>query len=437
VACQLLPKRRPAFSGTDIVDFGQDLIRFARREQPPEKKSNFVIPFAHHMKTAPKRNFKVILFIESSRGSGRDYLRGVARYAHLHGNWSFYWEPGGLEITRQKLKTLDADGIMLRDVGALTMQASRLGIPAVVLGHRDQEVRGLINVVTDSEVIGGMAADHLMRCGFKHFAYCGLARGVREQTPWSQLRQKFFCEHVTQAGHQLPPVFVLPPPGSDWNKIRRRLADWLLALSHPLGLMACNDDCGAQVAEACKLAGLAVPEAVGIVGVDNDEVVCGLADPAMSSVAVNFERAGYQAAEALDRLMRKSNKVPSKIQALASYVVARRSTDVMAVEDASLEKALACIRNRAGSPLTVNEVARAAGISRRALERRFRHQLGNSVLQAIRHQRTDQIARLLLETNLPVTRIAESLGFADAQHFARYFRSAKKMSPLAFRKAHK
>jgi LacI family transcriptional regulator len=278
-----------------------------------------------------------------------------------------------------------------------------------------------------------MAAEHLLRCGFKHFAYCGLARTTWEQTPWSKRRQQSFCQRLIQAGFPAPPAFVLPP-GSDWSKTRRQLADWLVKLPRPLGVMAGNDDCGAQVAEACKLAGLGVPDAVGIVGVDNDEVVCGLADPAMSSVALNFERAGYQAAAALDRLMRRSKKVPNKIRVHATHVVARRSTDIVAVDDPHLVKALTCIRDRAGSPLTVNEIARTAGVSRRALERRFRQQMGGSILKEIRRQRTDRIARLLVETNLPVARIAESLGFADAQHFARYFRAAKKMSPLAFRK---
>jgi LacI family transcriptional regulator len=381
-------------------------------------------------------HFKVILFIESSRASGRDYLRGIARYAHLHGSWSFYWEPGGFATTHQTLKKLDMDGIMFRDVGGLKAQVLRLGVPAVVLGHRDREVRGLINVVTDSEAIGRMAAQHLLRCGFKHFAYCGLARSALEQTPWSERRLQSFRASVVQAGFKTPPVFVLAPL-SDWRRTRRQLADWLLKLPRPLGLMACNDDCGAQVAEACKLAELAVPDAVGIVGVDNDEVVCGLADPAMSSVALNFERAGYQAAAALDGLMQQSNQVPHNIRVEATHVVARRSTDIVALEDEHLVKALTYIRDQARTPLTVNEVARIAGVSRRALERRFQQQMGGSILKAIRRERTDQIARLLVETDLPVARIAESLGFADAQHFARYFRAAKKVSPLAFRKAHK
>ena len=384
-----------------------------------------------------KKNFKVILSIESSRAAGRDYLRGIARYSHLHGSWSFYWEPRGFEKTGLILEKREVDGIIVRDVSELKNQALRLGIPTVVFGHRDREVRGLINVVTDSQAIGRMAAEHLLQCGFKHFAYCGLARNSIEQTPWSKLRLESFRERVVQAGFIAPAVFVLSASGSDWSKPLRQLADWLLKLPQPLGVMACNDDCGAQVAEACKQAGLVVPDAVGIVGVDNDEVVCGLADPAMTSVALNFERAGYQAAEELNRLMQKSEKVPNNnILVLATHVVARRSTDIVAVEDPCLAKALTCIRDRVRTPLTVDEVALASGSSRRTLERSFRRQLGGSILKEIRRQRTDEIARLLVETNLPVTRIAESLGFADVQHFARYFRAGKKTSPLAFRKKH-
>ena len=341
-----------------------------------------------------KKNFKVILSIESSRASGRDYLRGIARYTHLHGSWSFYWEPRGVETTGLILEKREVDGIIVRDVSELKNQALRLGIPTVVFGHRDREVRGLINVVTDSQAIGRMAAEHLLQCGFKHFAYCGLARNSIEQTPWSKHRLESFCERVVQAGFAAPPMFVLSVSGSDLRKPRRQLADWLRKLPQPLGVMACNDDCGAQVAEACKLAGLVVPDTVGIVGVDNDEVVCGLADPPMTSVALNFERAGYQAAEELNRLMQKSEKVPNNnILVLATHVVPRRSTDIVAVDDPCLAKALTCIRDRVRTPLTVDEVALASGSSRRTLERSFRLQLGGSILKEIRRQRTDEIAR--------------------------------------------
>ena len=381
-----------------------------------------------------KNSFKVFLFLESSRASGRLMLEGIARYAHHHGPWSFYWEPGGLETNPARLKKLDADGIIFRDVAAFKQEAIKLGIPAVVVGHGRREARGLLNVVTDSAAIGRMTAEHLLERGLRHFAFCGYAGTAREQTPWSKHRMESFRRRVVEAGFAPPATYVFPFLGVGWQKTRRELAEWLVRLPKPLGLMACNDDCGVQVIEACKLQGFRVPDTVSVIGVDNDEVVCGLADPPMSSVAIDFERAGYQAAEALDRLMRGSRTPSPKIEVRAVRVVARRSTDIVAVEDKQLVAALTCIRDRARTPLTVNEVARVVGISRRSLERRFRQQLGGSILQAIRRQRADHIAQLLLETSLPVTRIAESLGFPDVQHFARYFRAAKKMSPLAFRK---
>lgn len=383
-----------------------------------------------------KKAFKVLLMVESSRASGRHLIEGIARFAHHHGPWSFYWEPRGLETSRAVLKKLDADGVIFRDVGRLTEQVRELGLPAVVVGHSGGEVRGLINVVTDSAAIGRMAADHLLQCGFKHFAFCGYAGVAPEETSWSKLRLESFRQRIAEAGSPPPQAYVLPSRGSDWQKDRRQLADWLARQPLPLGLMACNDDCGVQVIEACKLADLAVPDAVGIVGVDNDEVVCGLSDPPLTSIAVNFERAGYESAQTLEKLMRRAKPRSFRINVPATHLVARRSTDVVAVEDRCLARALSYIRDNARRPLSVGEVAREAGLSRRVLERRFRREMGRSILHEIRRVRSDEIARLLVETNWPVSRVAESLGFDDAQHFARYFRSGKKISPLAFRKLH-
>ncbi|MBE0543632.1 MAG: DNA-binding transcriptional regulator [Verrucomicrobia bacterium] len=378
---------------------------------------------------------KVVLLIESSRGSGRKLLNGVARYAHYHGPWSFYWEPGGLEMVWPVLKTLEADGIIMRD-GDKLEEVLALGIPAIVVGHKRREVAGLVNVVTDSLRIGRMAAEHLLQCGFRNFAYCGYATPAAENIPWSELRKEHFAARLQQAGLSVNTYSIRSTPTQNWPEERNRLAQWLASLPRPVGLMACNDDCGVQVMEACKLAGLSVPDQVGVIGADDDEIVCGLANPPMSSVAINFERAGYESAQALDHLMRGSRKVPSRITVPATHILARRSTDIVAIADVPVAKALRFIRDHARRPVSVEEVSRAAGLSRRALERRLRSETGASILDQIRRARTDQIARLLVETDLPICQIAESLGFDDVQHVARYFRAVKQMGPLAFRKAY-
>jgi len=378
---------------------------------------------------------KVILLIESSRASGRALLRGIADFSRHHGPWSFSWEPAGLEKVQPLLETGEANGIILRDVAGVE-EIVAYGLPTVVVGHRQTEFPGVVNVVTDSETIGRMGADHLLSCGFKHFAFCGYERTLLENTTWSEIRKEFFCKRIREAGFENPPQYALSGPGKDWSKEWRLLAHWLKVLPKPVGLMSCNDDCGQRVMEVCKLTGLMVPDQVGLIGADNDEVVCGLTDPPMSSIAINFERAGYEAASALDGLMRQSRIVFPRITAVASHVAARRSTDFVAVEEPHLTKALRLIRDRARSGVTVDEVARSSGLSRRTLEKRFRKLLGRSVLDEIRRVRTDQIAQLLVETDLPVAQIADLLGFADTQHIARYFRAGKHTSPLAYRKAY-
>jgi LacI family transcriptional regulator, galactose operon repressor len=378
--------------------------------------------------------------VESSRASGRALLRGIAKCAHHYGPWAFYWEPGGLERAWPKLKTLDVDGIILRDVDQLE-EVLGLGIPAVVIGHSKTEIPDRVNVVTDSSAIGRIGAEHLMQCGFKHFAYCGYgtepaSASRRESSTWSDLRQESFARHIRRSGYDVHTYASPLPLPHTWREERRNITAWLKSLPKPAGLMACNDDRGRQVIEACKLADLAVPDQVGVLGADNDEVVCGLSDPPMSSVVINFERAGYEAALTLFRLLCGARRVPAKISVPATHVVARRSTDILTLSDPQVTKALQFIRDRAGEDVAVDDVARAAGLSRRTLEIRFRREFGCSIYQHIRRVRTDRIARLLLETDLPVGRIAESLGFADMQHFARYFRAVKQISPLAYRKAY-
>lgn len=380
------------------------------------------------------------LLIESSRASGRALLCGIAKCVHHYGPWNVYWEPGGLEKAWPKLKALEMDGIILRDVDKLE-EVAALNIPAVVIGHSKTEIPTMVNVVTDSAAIGGIGAEHLLKCGFKHFAYCGYSgapavNSRQESFAWSSLRQNFFSRRIHEAGFEVHTYTTLSPAALPWRDEHLRMAKWLQSLPKPVGLMACNDDCGRHVIEACTLANLAVPDAVGVLGADNDEVVCGLSDPPMSSVVVQFERAGYDAALVLFRLLRGQRRVPSKIIVHASHVVARRSTDITAASDLQVTRALQFIRDHARENILVSEISRAAGLSRRALEIKFRRETGRSIREHIQRVRTDQIVPLLVETDLPIGQIAESLGFSDAQHFARYFRAGKRMSPLAFRKAY-
>ena len=372
---------------------------------------------------------RVVLLIESSRSSGRSLLRGIANYARIYGPWAFYWEPGGLEKAWPQLKTLDADGIILRDVEKLD-DVLAYGLPAIVVGHSKREIAGFANVITDSEAIGCLAAEHLLTCGFRHFAYCGF-----HDLPWSVLRGESFSRRTGKAGcktHFYPAHSDREPSG--WKGERHQIAGWLKSLPKPLGVMACNDDRGEQVIEACKIARLNVPDEVGIIGADNDELVCDLSDPPMSSVAINFERAGYESAQVLDSLMSGLHLGDRKIVVPASHVVSRRSTDIVAVEDCQVAKALCFIRDHVRETVSVSDVAQHAGVSRRVLEKRFQRVLRRSILGEIRRARVAQICRMLVETNETISHIGLALGYSGTEHLSRYFRQEKQMTPLEYRR---
>lgn len=377
---------------------------------------------------------KVVLLLESSRSSGRDMLRGVANYAHHYGPWSFYWEPAGLEKAWPLLKTLDADGIILRDVEKVE-EVLASGIPAVVVGHSRMEIPGLVNVVTDSESIGTLAAEHLLNAGFRVFGYCGLTQGSIERTPWSLQRGESFSRRLSAAGFETH--FYRPPPARlqlSGTRERQHIASWLASLPTPVGIMACNDDRGQQVIEACRLARLIIPDQVAVIGADNDELVCSLSDPPMSSVAVNFERAGYESAQLLGQMMSGCRVRGMKILVQATFVVARRSTNIITVDDPQLANALRFIRDHSRGLISVPDVARAAGLSRRVLEKRFKRVLKRSALQEVRRARVAAISRMLVETNQTIAQIALTLGFTSEEHIARYFRREHNMTPLAYRR---
>ena len=373
----------------------------------------------------------VVLPIESSRSSGRALLRGIAKYSRLHGPWTFYWEPGGLDEVLPRLKNLNADGIIMRD-SELVQEVIRLDIPLIVVGHHFKKVQGVTNILSDSKAIARMAAEHILKSALKHFAYCGF-----DDKPWSVERSESFNAYITTAGYK---TTIYKPPSNPltltWETEQEHLVKWVQQLPKPVGLMCCNDDRSQQALQAAKLAGFKVPDEIAIIGVDNDELICELSDPPLSSVSVNFERSGYEGAAVLDQLMDGKDLKNQDIMIHASHIVPRYSTDMTALDDPDVSKAVRFIRTHATENLCVSDVVNVAPLSRRVLEKRFRDQLGTTILQEIRRVRTDKIAQMLIETNLSVSQIALSLGFNGNEHISRYFQREKNMSLLKYRKTY-
>jgi LacI family transcriptional regulator len=201
--------------------------------------------------------------------------------------------------------------------------------------------------------------------------------------------------------------------------------------------MACNDVRGSQVIEACAIGGIHVPDQVAVVGVDEDRILSELSMPALSSVALNAEQGGYQAAELLDGMMSGRVKRRQLILVDALWVVARPSTDVIAIEDRDVAKAVAYVRDNARRPIGVQDVVRHSALSRRALEVRFRNHVGRSIREEIQRVRLNWTKQLLAETDLPTSKIAHSTGFSSASYLSKVFHHATGTTLAEYRRGHR
>ncbi|MCU0918349.1 MAG: DNA-binding transcriptional regulator [Planctomycetes bacterium] len=373
----------------------------------------------------------VLLFVETSREFGRGLLHGIARYSRLHGPWRVYRWPGALDSSLPEWKYLKIDGAIVRDVKVVEALAHS-GIPVVFAQHNKESYAPFPSIITDSARIGSMAAEHFLDRGFQHFAYCGL-----DEFAWSRGRGQSFRQRLEQAGFTAD-LYRAPASkkGRALRNEQNHIADWLRGLPKPVAVMCCNDDRALLVIEACKLVNCGVPDDVAVLGVDNDVLVCDLADPPISSIALNTDPAGYEAARLLDDLMRGGAMTGQVIPVQPTHIVTRMSTDMLAVSDPDVAAALRFIRRHVNRLIQVDDVVEATAASRRVLEKRFKAVLHRSVHQEIRRIRVNNIIRLLVGTDMSVTDIAAHCGFDGVEHIARHFRKETGVSLREYRKRH-
>ncbi len=379
--------------------------------------------------------YRVALLIEENREIGRGLLRGIAQYSQTYGPWVFYREAPFYErLTQreriQRIKSWRPDGIIMREQGELDAALLELGTPVVYSGHLNGPVPGIPNILGDDLQIGTMAAEYLISKGFRHFGFCGF-----KDMWWSVDRGRFFAKHLQDAGFSTE--FYKPPSGRTspaWSEEPELMAAWILALPKPCAVFACTDDRCRQLAEACKRAGVKVPEEVALLGTDNDELVCEFASPPLSSIVLNTEKSGYDAAGVLSRMMQGKTGNGITITIPAPRVVTRQSTDIVAINDPVIAVALNYIREHYRKGITVADIARSAGVSRRVLEIRFRKIMNRSVYEEVLRLRMNQACLLLIETNLSIAQVAEALNYDEIKYFSRAFRHVVGTSPLAYRK---
>jgi LacI family transcriptional regulator len=380
----------------------------------------------------------VALLIDFSRSYGRAVLSGIAKFVREHHEWSvqseeWRWTDG----IPAWFRNWNGDGaIVWVETQELAGVVRSLGVPAV-------DVRGSVTncklplIDTENRTVANLAAEDLMQRDFNNFAFCGFV-----SANYSDIRGEFFKERLARAGF---PCTIYQPPEIAMNlqtlELEKRgllfqehLAHWLKSLPKPVGIMACNDIRGQQVMNACRRCNLTVPEELAVIGVDNDEIFCELSDPPLSSVALDTLRIGYEAAQLLERMMagEKPPEQPLLIPPLG--VVARRSTDVLVMDDRQLAAGARFLREHSFDPITVNDAARAAGMSRRVFERRFASQTGRTPKAEVLRVRLDRAKALLANTAWSLTEIAERTGFNYSGHLHAIFTDKTGMTPGQFRR---
>ena len=372
---------------------------------------------------------KVALLFETTNAYARALLLGVGDFILSHGPWSVHFaELGSDDTPPQWLRGWDGHGVLFRGENRRIARAvARLALPMVDLTP-SRLLQRAPWVKSDDTAIARLAAQHFLERGFRHFAFCGDAR-----FSWSHRRGEQFGLSVRGGGrswHAYAPARRMANGDAEVDAI----AMWLGGLPRPVAVFACYDNRGQQVLEACRRANLAVPEEIAVLGVDNDEVLCALSPPPLSSVILNPRRAGWEAAALLAALMKGERVSPEEPHLIPPVGIAtRQSSDILAVADPKIAAALRHIREHACEGIRVSDVLQHCPMARRTLEERFRKLIGRTPRQEILRVQLNRVKELLVGTDLPVWTIAERTGF-EPEYLSEVFKQANGLAPSAYRR---
>lgn len=366
---------------------------------------------------------------------GRDALRGIMRYANLHKDWLVHvdpWDTTGRHIEQFP----ETDGAIYAgggdDVYELLLSRSR----HMVSCEASHDPARTPVVSPDEPAVGAMAAEHLIDCGYKHFAYYGLYKVAPRNV--SNQRCAGFVELLKSKGHECDVCPVPWPTGDErmTRSHRRVLIKWLTPLPKPVGIMCTDDTLAFDLAAAVRETDFKIPDDIAIIGVNNDDLLCESASPPLSSVEVDWQRVGYEGAKLLDLMLRGKSVPKSKrhIQLSPLGIRQRVSTSHLALDDKDLAAAVRFIYDHACDPCGVRDVLEHVPVARRWLERQFVEKIGRTPYEEIMRVRIEQSKRMLVQLDLSVDDIALRCGYTATSNFNRAFRKVTGSTPASFRR---
>lgn len=333
---------------------------------------------------------------------------------------------------RRLIRESDPMAIITESWPQTTEMIVGLGYPTVI-ADTDELFSNAVSIDVDDRKVGEVAAQFFLDAGYRHFAcvYFDQPYAIQRFEGFTNLlaRHRLKCDSFVHRELETRRYM------ESWQKPDATMQKWLRTLPKSAGLFAVHDPLGRLVCEAAMEERLLVPDEIAIVGANNDELVCGLSYPPLSSVAIPWHRIGALAGKWAQALMEKRLAPKTPLLVPPGTVVVRQSTTLSAVEDADLRRALHYLREKARDGITIQTMCNDLHLSRRSLERKFANILRSSPRETLCRIRTESAKRLLVETDLSMALVAERSGFGDPERFSVTFRQQTGVNPSNYRKS--
>lgn len=371
---------------------------------------------------------KIALLIETSLGSGREILRGVARYARQTGSWQINHAAGGFgNLVPNWLESWDGDGVIARIQNEETLaELEKLNLPVIdVLGNCKNRFP-LVHV--DDTAIAKQALEHFSERLFRNYAFYGISGEL-----WSKRRGDAFESFCTDAA-SFSRLEVLRRHENP-DEALASLQKWISNLPKPCGVLVSSDQRGMQFLEACRLERIPVPEQLAVVGVDNDITLCEISDPPLSSIRGGHFAVGYDSARLMDHLLAGGAAPLEPIVSQPNGVVERESSKTRAIPDPLVARGVRHIREHLAEAITNDTIAKSLGVSRTLFQKRFRAAMDQSIREFILENRIER-ARILIDTSqITFAEIAEYTGFRHQEYLGQIIKKNTGMTPGQLRKS--
>lgn len=374
---------------------------------------------------------KILLLIDYSSDYDRRLLRGLVRYSEEKGPWMFYRLPFyfiemyGMEGVLSWARKWNPDAIIGKlESNTIDLQ-KELNVPVVLLNFHWRSTK-YSNLTGDYHEEGRIAAGFFKEKFFSDYAFFGLSDVV-----WSEERREGFEKEVRNSGGNF---YCFTTPAVD-DEMRAGVARWLEELPKPIALFCCDDERALFVSETCKMLNIAIPDEISLLGVDNDELMCAISDPPISSIPLLVEEGGYAMAELLERQIVGEDCTAFNLKVMPGEIIERRSTDRYNILDENILKVVRYINdNYTSSDLDTTRLLQLVPLSRRNLETKFKRTMGVSIYSYILERRCDRLAQLLTSTRMDLADAAIEAGFSSYSNLSRIFKERKGLTPSEYRR---